>query len=197
MKLLKKIFFVFLLNINCYISAFQIEIIQANKIDEITWHKLKDLFVTVFARAYNHVDIKDINSNFNSKENYLQNLFDTDRKYIDNLDFDFILATTKQEIIGYILSCHCDKDRKIYIHHLVVDSSKHNNGIGKSLIKTCENFYKETDLVCLSTRIFNYKAIGFYKHIGFYETENMPQVAYIIRPNAKNNPQIVNLEKKL
>jgi ribosomal protein S18 acetylase RimI-like enzyme len=184
-----------LLNLICNASSIQIDVIQSNKAEEVVWQKLKDLFVITFDQAYKHVDIKDINNKFNSTSDYLQNLFDVDRKNTENLNFDFILATEKQKVVGYIFSCYCPEDKKAYIHHLVVDTSKHNKGIGKTLIKVCEDWYKEADFISLSARKFNDKAIGFYKYIGFYETDFAPEIAYIIRPNAKNNPQIVNLEK--
>lgn len=195
MKFLKLLFLFIILNISCHTNSSQITVIPTNNSDEQTWQTLKDLFVKTFADAYKHTDIKDINNNFTSTSDYLESLFDTDRKAIENLNFNFILATENQEILGYILSCYSAESKKIYIHHLVVDTSKHNKGIGKILIKACENCYQEANYISLSTRRFNHKAIGFYKHIGFYETESAPDIAYVIRPNARNNPQVINLEK--
>lgn len=197
MQIPKKLLFMLLLNPVNYTNAFQINVIQVHKTEEQTWAPLKNMFVDTFSQAYKHIDIKDINNNYDTTPHYLQSLFDIDRKNIDGLSFDFILATEEHEILGYILSCYCAEEKTAYIHHLVVDGSKQSKGIGKKLIKACEDLYGEANFVSLSTRTFNDKAIGFYKHIGFYEASSAPEIAYIIRPSARNNPQIVNLEKAI
>ena len=79
----------------------------------------------------------------------------------------------------------------------MVDSKSQGKGIGRMLLAASQNLYRQADFITLSTRTFNEKAIGFYKYLGFYETEKTPKIAYILRPNVKNNPHIVCLEKKI
>ena len=185
------------MSLSYYTNAHEINVIPANNIDGHILQRLKALFIESFSNAYKQIDIKDINSNFDSTSNYLDHLFDIDWKSVNNLNFDLIVTTENQEIIGYVLCCYCYENKKIYIHHLVVDMNKHRKGIGKILVNACENFYKDAHYISLSTRKFNLNAIGFYKYIGFYETDSVPEITYLIRPNAKNNPQIINLEKSL
>jgi|GEM_PF-3471557 len=195
MQFFKGLFFSIVFSLICSVNAYQITVIPTDALYEQSWQQLKDLFEISFLQAYKHIDIKDINSSFNTTSDYLQSLFDADRKSINALNFDIILATQEQEILGYMLACYCGENKTIYIHHLAVDTSKHQKGIGKALVKYSEHFYKDADRIALSTRRFNVNAIGFYKHIGFYEADCAPEIAYVIRPAAKNNPQILNLEK--
>lgn len=197
MQLSRKLLFSLVLSSFFSVHAHQMNVVSANVVNENAWCALKNLFEASFSEAYKHTDIKDISCNFHSMSDYLQSLFDADRKSISNLNFDIILALQEQEILGYMLACYCAESKTIYVHHLVVDTSKHHKGIGKALIKYSEEFYKDADCIALSTRRFNFNAIGFYKHIGFYETEYAPEIAYGIRPAARNNPQIVNLEKSI
>lgn len=177
------------------IHAYQINIIKTQEAEEKDWEQLKNVFVDAFSQTYKDINSKDIHSNFATLSDYLNNLFESDRRNISRLNFDFIVATEEQDIAGYLLSCYCAEEKRAYILHLVVDSSRHNKGIGKNLLKACEALYKDSDFIALSTRVFNEKAIGFYKHLGFYDTQYTPEIAYNIRPNARNNPQIVHLEK--
>jgi len=192
--MIKRILLFVILSVSNTFAA-DINVVSINIIDETLWNSLKQLFVNTFSEAYKQVDIKDIAKNCTSTVSYLHDLFDFDRKSIQNLNFDIVLITENQELLGYVLCCYLSDSKTVYIHHLVVDSSRHNKGIGKKLISACENFYSEAKYHALSTRRFNLKAIGFYKHVGFYETDNAPEIAYVIRPTAKNNSQIVNLKK--
>lgn len=195
--LARKLFFMSIAALASYTHPFHITVLKTNQAEEQTWQQLRSLFIDTFCTAYEHLSVNDINSNFATTAQFLENLFDTDRTQIDGLDFDFILAMHEHEILGYILSCYCEKEKTAYIHHLVVDGSKQSKGVGKNLIKACEDMYSQAQFVALSTRTFNHKALGFYKHVGFYDTNVAPEIAYTIRPHARNNPKIVNLEKAI
>lgn len=107
-------------------------------------------------------DVISIQSNLNihiiSKENTLNDL--------NNSNFKCLMATYKEEIVGYISFSHIFD---IEIESVIVKSSYQRQGIGSLLLDYIFNFAEEHKInnVFLEVRKSNFAAISLYKKMGF------------------------------
>lgn len=74
-------------------------------------------------------------------------------------------------VIGYA-SFDVNDAMESYIRYLAVDPSTQHKGIGKRLVYSIIEMFPQISRISLVTRKANLKAINFYKHIGFCESND-------------------------
>lgn len=80
------------------------------------------------------------------------------------------VAKEGSKIIGYCLARQGEKEN--YIDALYVSSTEQGRGIGQKLMTEVLNWLGETKPIGLGVALYNTKAIGFYKKLGFEETDD-------------------------
>lgn len=95
-------------------------------------------------------------------------------KKCSTLDDIIALDDSLTKIVGYIRFniCETESAKTLYVFNFVVDESYRGHGIGKELLKRCENiaFNTKCDFITLSCYRIN-KAIKLYKSLGFKEVD--------------------------
>ena len=76
------------------------------------------------------------------------------------------VASVNKQVSGYISIWQPDW----FVHHLYVDPGFHGRGIGKGLMVFAASLAKP-HVLSLKCQVANANAIGFYKSLGFIETE--------------------------
>lgn len=175
-----------------YSYPYSIKRLSVSEITQDTWNDLRACYIYTFSNAY-----KDVSPDVfgqRSIEEFCADVFDADKKNIEHQDLKCILVEENGTVIAYVLMHECQPENRIHILHIAVGKNVQHKGMGRMLLDLATHTYPNASHICLSTRDFNANALGFYKHLGFYEVDSLPQLAMALRPK---NVHIVYLEKSI
>jgi ribosomal protein S18 acetylase RimI-like enzyme len=131
--------------------------------------KEREVFNKSFTQAYKGTDIeKMVLEQYKTLEDFLSLIFDGEDKDFRDHKKDTLFISAKNNdgnIIGYVAF---DKNPDhVYIRPLAVDPEFQHSGIGYWLMWSFLNTWKDCTSVKLETRKLNFRAIAFYKKLGF------------------------------
>ena len=81
-----------------------------------------------------------------------------------------LVAKEDNKVVGYCLSKRGEKEN--YIEALYVSSTEQGRGIGQKLMTETLSWLGDVKPIGLGVAAYNTKAIGFYKKLGFEETDD-------------------------
>lgn len=129
----------------------------------------REVFNRSFTTAYKNTEIETaILEKYKTLQDFLDAIFeDEDKDFKNNKPGTlFIKAQNEQgKIIGYVAF---DKNADhVYVRPLAVDPEFQHSGIGYWLMWSFLNIWQDCTRIKLDTRKLNFRAIAFYKKLGF------------------------------
>ncbi len=132
--------------------SYSVRTVSTLDIIQKTWDDLRECYVLTFVNAY-----KDVSPDIfkpQSLEEFCINVFDADKKSIEDQDFKCIILEEDTVLIAYVLIHECQPENKVHILHLAVNPHIQSKGLGKLLLNLAAQAYPQASHVCLSTRDF-------------------------------------------
>jgi len=161
--------FIFSYSLEC--ETVNNEIVTLNLCEESDLIACRTIFIEAFTKAYENFSKEQLG--VKDKIQFLEEAFEDVRDDLKDSLQKLVVAKINGKVIGFVGFKKTDNAGEIYISQLAVEPHSWQQGIGKHLVFSVFDVYKDVKSLVVIPRKINEVARNFYSRLGFKESTYM------------------------